>query len=262
MMPSAMPILHAANRANTDWQPKSPAVPPFELGPSVEHPLKPVLNWAIGQLPAIENLKDYSATLVKRERVNGVVGGYEYLSLKVRHKPFSVYARFLAPAAIKGQEVIYIRGQNHGNLWAHRRRGLGTLSIMPNSPIAMKGERYPITDAGLLNLVRRLVEVAQEDVKHGECEVRYFPGAKVNQRLCTCVQVIHPVPRRNFRFYLARIFVDDELKLPIRYEAYEWPATPGADSELIEEYTYLDLKLNNGFTDADFSTMNPNYRFR
>lgn len=234
----------------------------FEPAPSGEHPLKPVLNWAIAQLPIIENIKDYSTTLVKRERVGGAVGGYEYLSLKVRHKPFSVYARFLAPAAIQGQEVIYIQGRNNGNMWGHFSRGLTTLSITPNSPIAMHGQRYPITDAGLLNLVRRLVAVAQDDVKHGECDVRYFPGAKVNQRPCTCVEVVHPIPRRNFLFHLAKVFVDDELKLPIRYEAYDWPAAAGADAELIEEYTYLDLKLNNGFTDADFSPKNPNYHFR
>ncbi len=30
----------------------------------------------------------------------------------------------------------------------------------------------------------------------------------------------------------------------------------------MEEYTYLNLKLNNGFTDADFDIKNPNYKFR
>ena len=36
----------------------------------------------------------------------------------------------------------------------------------------------------------------------------------------------------------------------------------GAEPELMEEYTYLNLKLNNGFTDADFDIKNPNYRFK
>ena len=30
----------------------------------------------------------------------------------------------------------------------------------------------------------------------------------------------------------------------------------------MEEYTYLNLKLNNGFTDADFDVKNPSYKFR
>ncbi len=60
----------------------------------------------------------------------------------------------------------------------------------------------------------------------------------------------------------ARIFVDDQLNVPVRYEAYEWPRQPGGKPELIEEYTYLNLKLNNGFTDADFDTHNKDYHFR
>ena len=30
---------------------------------------------------------------------------------------------------------------------------------------------------------------------------------------------------------------------------------------LLEEYTYVDLKLNNGFSDTDFDTANPQYGF-
>ena len=99
-------------------------------------------------------------------------------------------------------------------------------------------------------------------MKYGECEVKFFKGAKINDRICTCIQVVHPVPRRNFLFHLARIFVDDELNLPVRYESYDWPKEAGAAPELMEEYTYLNLKLNNGFTDADFDIKNPNYGFK
>ena len=115
---------------------------------------------------------------------------------------------------------------------------------------------------GILHLTRRLIEVAEQDTKYGECEVKYFRGAKINNRVCTLIQVNHPTPRRNFLFNLARIFVDDELNIPIRYEAYEWPREPGGTPELIEQYTYLNLKLNNGFSDADFDTHNSHYHFR
>ena len=238
-----------------------PAVSSSPARPN-EHPLSPVLRWAKLNLPAIENLKDYSATLVRRERIHGKLSGYEFLSIKIRHAPFSVYAYFQAPAAVKGQEVLYIAGQNQGNILAHKAHLSATVSIHPDGMIAMAGRHYPITEIGLVNLVRRLVEVGEEDVKHGECEVKYFTHAKLNQRPCTVIQVVHPVPRDLFLFQLARIFVDEEWKVPIRYESYDWPREPGGEPPLIEEYTYLDLKLNNGFTDEDFSTHNPEYHFR
>jgi hypothetical protein len=48
----------------------------------------------------------------------------------------------------------------------------------------------------------------------------------------------------------------------VRYESYDWPRTPGGQPELIEEYTYLNLKFNVGLTDADFDRGNPAYRLK
>jgi hypothetical protein len=228
---------------------------------SNEHPLAPVLRWAQERLPAIEKLKDYSAVLVRRERIRGKLTGYEYVFVKIRHQPFSVYANFQAPAGVKGQEVIYVIGQNQGNLLAHRPGMAVTAHLHPDGMIAMSRRHYPLTEIGLVNLVRRLVEVGQKDLHQGECEVKYFTNAKVEKRPCTVIQVTHPVARDVFQFHLARIFVDEELLMPIRYESYDWPSEPGGEPELIEEYTYLNLKLNNGFTDEDFSIQNPAYHF-
>jgi len=182
----------------------------------------------------------------------------------VRHKPLSVYMYFLAPKELKGQEVIYVEGKNHGKLWAHGvgyQRVFGTVSLRPTGPVAMAGQRYPITEIGMHNMLRRLLEVAEKDIGYGECEVQFFENARVNDRPCTCLQVVHPVARSNFLFHLARIFVDDKLNLPIRYEAYDWPAKPGGPPLLSEEYTYLNVKVNVGFTDADFDIRNAKYDF-
>lgn len=262
-MPSGETPLRIADRSDS-----VPNAGAHRLGPSQpnEHPLTPALRWAQQGLPAVQSFQDYSATMVKRERVGGKLGEHEYMFSKIRHRPFSVYLYFLGPQNLKGQEVIFVQGQNNGNMWAHtvgvKDALVGTVSLKPDGFIAMQGNRYPLTEIGLVNLVRRLVEVAEQDVQYGECEVKFFQGAKINGRNCTCIQVTHPFPRSNFRFHLARIFVDDELNVPIRYESYDWPKEPGGKPELIEEYTYLNLKLNNNFTDADFDIHNPNYRFR
>ncbi len=229
-----------------------------------EHPLMPTLRWARTGLESIEKLPGYTATVVKRERVNGTVGDFEYMYVKVRHRPFSVYMYFLKPAKVKGQEVIYIDGANDGKMWAHATgvRGMvGMVQIKPTNPLAMNGQRYPITEIGIQNLVRRLLEVGEQDTKYGECDVSFLEGAKINDRLCTCIQVVHPVPRRNFLFHIARIFVDDELNIPIRYEAHDWPKGKDGTPELIEEYTYCDFIPNDKLTDADFDHRNPNYNF-
>ena len=51
------------------------------------------------------------------------------------------------------------------------------------------------------------------------------------------------------------------MHFPIRVEVYELPLDRGKGPQLVEEYTYLDVKLNNGYTDADFDPKNRQYKF-
>ncbi len=178
--------------------------------------------------------------------------------------PFSVYLVFLKPTAIKGREVLYVENQNEGKLFAHEggmKRMLGTHKLEPTSWLAMKGQRYPLTDIGIENLLIKLVERGERDKRNGDCLVSFNPGAKVSGRECTVIQVVHPQPAPHYDFHKAQIFIDTELSIPVRYAAYGWPKSANGDSEVIEEYTYQDLKINVGLTDEDFSVNNPNYNF-
>ena len=227
------------------------------------HPLEPILRWAQANLPRIEAIKDYTCVLVKKERIQGRLKPYEYLYLKVRHRPFSVYVYTLAP--IKGREVIYVQGRNRGRLWAHeagpRRRIIGTLSLDPRGPRAMRGQKYPLTEVGILNLTRRLIEVGQEELRCQEIGVKTYTQARLNRRECIVLEFVHERPQPDHRFYKARVFVDRQWNLPVRYESYGPPSEPGQTPPLLEEYTYTNLRLNVGLTDADFDIRNPKYRF-
>ncbi len=242
--------------------PTQPAAQPQ----AAEHPLVGALKMAYSGRDTInQSIRDYTTTMIKRERVDGKLLDAEYMFVKVRHQPFSVYLYFLKPDDIAGREVLYVAGQNNGDLLAHEAKGLksrfGTIPLAPTSAMAMDGNRYPITMLGVSKLTARLIEVAEHDKQFGECTVDYRKNAKINNRVCTIIEVTHPVPRRNFLFYKARIYLDDQLNIPVRYEAYNWPKTPGGQPEMDEEYTYLDLKTNVGLTDADFDAHNPSYHF-
>lgn len=230
-----------------------------------KHPLAPALRWAKEALPRIEQIDCYTARLIERERIGGRLRHAELLALKVRHRPFSVYARYLAPRSMKGEEALYVEGANHGKMWAHGvgfRGLLGTLALEPTDPLAMQGELYPLTEVGILQLARRLLAVAENDVKFGECSMRWIDHAKINDRPCHCIEVVHPRPRKDFFFHIARVFVDDQMNIPVRYERYDWPSVPSGQSPLMEECTYYDIDLNAALLAADFDVHNPAYRFR
>jgi len=228
-----------------------------------EHPLAPVLSWAERERPKIAKIADYTAIVTKQENVNGEVQGAQVMEVKVRHEPFSVYLKFRYPKELNGQEAIYVKGQNDDKLIGHGvglQKTFGTQKIAPNGFIAMRGNKYPITEMGILNLIDRLLDVGYKDSKYGECDVKYYENVKVDERPCTLIQVTHPIPRKNFIFHIARIFVDNELQVPIRYDSFNWPEE-GKEPVLIEAYNYRSIKLNAGLTDLDFDYRNPAYGY-
>ncbi|MCC7086276.1 MAG: DUF1571 domain-containing protein [Pirellulales bacterium] len=236
-------------------------------GPSAAHPLVGVLEFARRvQANIQEQIRDYTAVVLKQERILGKLGPLEVCFVKIRERPFSAYMKFLAPQGLKGQEALYVAGANDGKMFAHAGSGIralvGTVQIPPTGPIAMLGQRYPMTELGIANLTRRLIEVGDHDKQYGECYVWMDEDAKVGNRPCTSITVMHPFKRPAFIYYIARIFVDREWMVPIHYEAYEWPDTPGGPPVLLERYTYTHLKLNPGLTDVDFDPHNPQYNFR
>jgi hypothetical protein len=226
-------------------------------------PLAPIVAWTGQAAAKVEKeIHDYTAVLAKRD----IPGAQEpeYVFIKVRHQPFSVYAYVLSPPKEAGKEGIYVEGRNDGKLVGHTIGWLGklsgTVSLDPTGTIALDGHRHPITETGILHLIRQIEAFARKNVGQRGCTVEALPGS-VNGRKATCVRVAFPLAAAQLQAYLIRVFIDDELQIPIRYECYEWPRADGAAPVLQEEFTYLDLRLNPGLTDADFDSKNKNYAF-
>jgi hypothetical protein len=130
------------------------------------------------------------------------------------------------------------------------------MNLDPAGALAMKGQKHPITDVGILNLTKKLTRMWEAETKFSECEVATNADTKINGRPATMVQIVHPVARQDFRFHVARLFFDNELRVPIHFDAFLWPTQEGGEPPLEESYTYQSLKINNGFTARDFDANN------
>jgi len=231
--------------------------------------LAPALLFALQRHEHIrEQVKDFTCVLAKRERIDGRLQGYQYLATKVRrelregdqlHVPFSVYAEFLAPTSLRGRRVLYVDGRNDNKMMVRnggRRFDYITVNISPDSEAARRESHYPVTELGLDHVVQRLIERAQDDMladpTGANTTVNFFRDAKVDNRLCTHIRVTHARKGEGLGYHLANIYVDDELKVPLRVEAFDWPKAEGDKPPLLEEYTYMRLRLNVGLVDKDF----------
>jgi hypothetical protein len=240
--------------------------PELEQG---EHPLVPVYRFAMQRYQYVRpRLRDFECQIVKRERFDGVMSDFEHIHMKIRTQqirdnrvvvPYSVFIEWLGPEELTGRKVLYVAGWNDGKM--RIRKGGGRfnyikINLSPFSETVMQQSHYPITEAGIVRLAGRMVNQIVDDIRIDpqgvNTQAQFFKNAKVSGRACTRIEIVHPAPWPGLIFHRANLFIDNELHVPVRIEAYDWPDEETGETALIEEYTYLKLRLNVGLTDDDF----------
>ena len=201
-------------------------------------------------------VKDYTCTLISRENVRGKMQPEDnIIQMKLRTAPFSVYMRWLAPSDAKGQEVAYVAGKNKNQMRVHSKGILkltGFHSIDVNDPRVLEHSRHTINDAGIGKLIDATLTNWAFDRQVGRTETR-VAEYEYNNRRCIRIENVRPERRPQYYAHRSVIYLDKESKLPIRNENYDWPRQGGpATGELLETYSYTDLRFNVGLTDRDF----------
>jgi hypothetical protein len=140
-----------------------PAQPPVAGSDSASQTAEsdPVQRLARDAAAAYSKVPCYIARLRRREVVAGKPKPEEILIFKFREQPYSVQFKWLGDEG-KGREVIYVRGQNDSKLHiltaandipftpAGRR-----LALAPDSMMVRAASKYPITEAGIGNMIAR-----------------------------------------------------------------------------------------------------------
>jgi hypothetical protein len=231
--------------------------------PAPEDPIARARKAIADSRERFRSVKDYSCTFLKRERIDGRPTPLFIMAMKVRIEPKSLYLKLQQPRG--GREAIFVAGRDHDRAMVHDvglgRLLAGTLHLDPKGPMAMEDCRHPITEAGIGHLIETVYDRWNAELTPGESRLDFDDDCTVAGRPCLRIDSTHTERRPEFLFRQVRLFIDDDLGLPIRFEAYDWPAAPGAGPELVEEYTYKNLKINVGLSDLDFDPKNPAYKF-
>jgi hypothetical protein len=226
-----------------------------------DHALLPALKLVGESLDAISKFDGYEATFIKNELIGRKMLSSQ-MQIKVRHAPFSVYMKYIVPHA--GREVIFVEGQNGGNLLAHETGFaslIGTLSLAPTDRKVMEENRYPITQFGMKKLAQEVFDHLLLDVKSTGVSVNLFPQSKIGEVACKTLEVNYATPTAVRTFQSARIYIETATSLPIRIQNYAFPARRNEQPALVEDYFYTAIKPNAQLLAADFDINNPKYGF-
>ncbi len=207
-------------------------------------------------------IEDYTATFIKQERINGTLGLPEVVFMKFQ-KPFKVYMKWVEGKK-EGQEVLYVEGNNGGKMLAHPGFGgfiggmlgliLPTFAVSPDGPTAMKDNLHPITDAGIGNMIEKVIQNNDIARANNDLSLVLQGEEPVDGRPCTVVERILP-EGGSYPAHRARLYIDKGYNLPVKLVLQDW------SDELIASYEYTDLVLNPGLEPINFQRQNKDYRF-
>ena len=237
--------------------------------PVTDHPLARVLKFAREERAYLQQtVRDFTCRVTKRERIDGELQDHFYIDMCVREhihaggrttQPLSVMLEFLGPAHVQGRRALFVAGQNDDKLLVRkggRRFSYMVTRVDPFSPVVRRESLMPITEIGFSHLLDRTIRTLEQDVaadpSGDNTIVEHITTATINGRPCQMVRITHPQRRDGLQFFSTSMFIDAALSVPVRFDVYDWPESPGGEPLLMAEVTYTNLTLNPNLGDAIF----------
>jgi len=228
-------------------------------------------------LKKIKRYRTYTYGFVRCERIGGSLTEEEHIAVKVRHRPFSIYMKWLEDEDLNGsnsgREVLYVDGKNDGKFMVHLgpRDNLlipfRTVSMAPNDKMVRNKSRHPITKAGMLSLTKGLLHQFKLAKKHGDLKkgnvvvsedknLWFLEDEDGKQPIPYAIKIVRQLPKRGDIYYCKKLIMhlDPVTFFPVRIKTYDW------DDSVLEIYTYKNVKRAS-LTSKDFDSKNKGYNF-
>ncbi len=218
----------------------------------------------------MEELDDYTVVFNKEERINGDLQEPQSIDMKVQHSPhFAVYMKWRV--GDRGRQVLYSDEYEDGSMvvkFGGLRRILPALRIDPNCANAKAESRYPVTQAGVVGMIRQILTHRERDLKrgHGLTCVR-LPDQEFDQRKCYSFLIQYEDPKFCKMYRKSLINIDARHHIPLMVRNFTWANDAEGQTEaeldrntLIENYSFTNLNLSTELVAIDFSRENPRYR--
>jgi hypothetical protein len=218
----------------------------------------------------LNQVSDYTATIRKREVVGGELLEEQKIEIKCRCQPFSVYLHWIT--GDPGREVIFIEGANKGRMIAHDggwKMRIPAFYLSPDSSLAMRDARYPVTSAGLLGLIDTMLDVHRDDLNRSNFDSCTHKQQQFEGRQCELFTTTYKSADESPVYRKSITYIDAEWHVPLYSRHYEWP-NPNVkitdqeldEATLLESYRFTQIQFDSGVSDTDFDRHNKDYNFR
>ncbi len=196
-------------------------------------------------------VKGYSVTMQKQERINGRLEKKEIIDVHFKDDPHSVFMRWREGARLASR-ALYVQGQNDGKA-VIKPTGLGSFLVVERDPEgadARRSGRYTLKQFGLKKGLQRTLAAFDAAQKEGALHVEYLGKRKIKEagdRTC------YVLKRTRYK----KPEADGVTEQTLFVDADNWllvgSILKGEDGKLIGEYFFRDIRLNPVYDKDQFT---------
>jgi hypothetical protein len=201
---------------------------------------------------AYAKTRDYVGHIVRQERVNGTLQAEQTGEIRVRTSPFAIDVKMVLPKTASGWETAYMAGRKTDFI-RYRPNGTSSMQFLKlDDPKALANTRHSILDTGLGAILARAEKMVEVEKKARNPVQIVVAEYKFEDKPCMRYDIYCEKPHTLRYAHRAVLYVDKETKLPVRWEAYDSPKSADPTGELLESYSFVNLKFNVGLSDSNF----------
>ena len=219
----------------------------------------------------LKSVETYSAVFHKKERIDGDLSELQSIEMKVRQSPqFAVHMRWRN--GDRGRQVLYSEDYEDGEmvvkLGGFKGRLLPAIKLDPNGSRAMSEARHPVTNAGILGMVEKIISHREHDLKCGHgVHCQRLPNQEFDERDCYCFLFEYESPEVARDYRKSILLIDSRRHIPVMARNFVWAAEADDltaqeldDLTLVEDYSFTEIDFDRELTAVEFSRDNPRYR--
>ena len=205
-----------------------------------------LLKWSMETYQ--KRVHDYTGTFLKQERINGKLKKTEQIDIIFKEKPFSVFMRWEQNAG-SCDKMLYVEGSNNNQMLVHPTGFFTWIKSVQRDPQGQDAKKATLRTCdqfGFYRSLKSLAELYETAHKRGDLKTRSLGETKVDGRPCIALERMLP-NNNKYPYQRTVIEMDLEYLLPVKVSMYDW------QNQLMGSYVFLNLKFNNGLTDARFT---------
>ena len=194
-------------------------------------------------------IHDYTATLVKKERLQEKLGDAQVIHCRFRSAPFSVYLKW-DRGATSADRLLYVPAQLGPNILARPKGLVGwfvkSVEVDPHCDKARKASLQTVDRFGWVNTMNRLIRKTALAVERNELSTLYLGPMSLNGQKTIAVEYRFP-EKTEYGYGRIRLHFYRQSLLPAAFLLWDWDERP------LAEYAFSDVRVNVGLDDDDFS---------